>query len=187
MFNYNRNIQKAELSALTFSLDIEGKKVKATNVSKKRKAKLEEKLQYAKKKGKLPKIVIPVHFGGQPCDMKEIYALSKKYNFKIIEDAAHAFGVEVNGESIGNFGDITMFSFHPTKLFHTGEGGALVFNDPNLRQRIEYLKNFGIKSEEEVLLPGINGKMGELQAAMGLNVLPLVKQEQEKRAFIRKI
>jgi len=80
-----------------------------------------------------------------------------------------------------------MFSFHPTKLFHTGEGGALVFNNDNLKQRIEYLKNFGIKNEEEVLLPGINGKMGELQAAMGLNVLPLVRGEQKKRSSIRKL
>ena len=131
--------------------------------------------------------ILGVHIYGVPCHVEEIQEIADRHGLKVIYDGAHAFTTIHNGKPISEYGDITMFSFHPTKLFHTGEGGALVFNDPNLRQRIEYLKNFGIKSEEEVLLPGINGKMGELQAAMGLNVLPLVKQEQEKRAFIRKI
>ena len=129
--------------------------------------------------------ILGVHVYGMPCHVEEIQDIADRHGLKVIYDGAHAFTTKHNGKPIASYGDITMFSFHPTKLFHTGEGGALVYNDNNLKQRIEYLKNFGIKNEEEVLLPGINGKMGELQAAMGLNVLPLVKEEQEKRARIR--
>lgn len=129
--------------------------------------------------------ILGVHVYGIPCHVQEIQDIADRHGLKVIYDGAHAFTTEHLGQPIANFGDITMFSFHPTKLFHTGEGGALVYNDNHLKQRIEYLKNFGIKNEEEVLLPGINGKMGELQAAMGLNVLPLVKEEQKKRSEIR--
>ena len=129
--------------------------------------------------------ILGVHVYGIPCHVDEIQDIADRHGLKVIYDAAHAFSTTINGLPIGNFGDISMFSFHPTKLFHTGEGGALVYNDSNLKQRIEYLKNFGIKNEEEVVLPGINGKMGELQAAMGLETLPLVKAEQEKRARLR--
>jgi len=131
--------------------------------------------------------ILGVHVYGVPCHVDEIQDIADRHGLKVIYDGAHAFTTQHNGKPIAEYGDITMFSFHPTKLFHTGEGGALVYNDPNLKQRIEYLKNFGIKNEEEVLLPGINGKMGELQAAMGLNVLPLVKEEQNKRAEIRRV
>jgi dTDP-4-amino-4,6-dideoxygalactose transaminase len=129
--------------------------------------------------------ILGVHVYGVPCHVEEIQDIADRHGLKVIYDGAHSFTTMHNGRPIADYGDITMFSFHPTKLFHTGEGGALVYNDPNLKQRIEYLKNFGIKNEEEVILPGINGKMGELQAAMGLNVLPLVKGEQEKRSEIR--
>ncbi|SEQ95580.1 dTDP-4-amino-4,6-dideoxygalactose transaminase [Amphritea atlantica] len=131
--------------------------------------------------------ILGVHVYGVPCHVDEIQDIADRHGLRVIYDGAHSFTTVHNGRPIADYGDITMFSFHPTKLFHTGEGGALVFNDSNLKQRIEYLKNFGIKNEEEVLLPGINGKMGELQAAMGLSVLPLVKEEQGLRSEIRKI
>jgi len=130
--------------------------------------------------------ILGVHVYGVPCHVEEIQDIADRHGLRVIYDGAHSFTTMHNGRPIADYGDITMFSFHPTKLFHTGEGGALVYNDQNLKQRIEYLKNFGIKNEEEVLLPGINGKMGELQAAMGLSVLPLVRGEQNKRSKIRK-
>lgn len=131
--------------------------------------------------------ILATHVYGVPCHVEEIQDIANRHGLKVIYDAAHAFTTEYKGKPIAEYGDISMFSFHPTKLFHTGEGGALVYNDPNLKERIEYLKNFGIKNEEEVLLPGINGKMGELNAAMGLQVLPLVREEQKRRAEIRRI
>jgi dTDP-4-amino-4,6-dideoxygalactose transaminase len=131
--------------------------------------------------------ILATHVYGIPCHVEEIQEIANRHGLKVIYDAAHAFTTEYKGKPIAEYGDISMFSFHPTKLFHTGEGGALVYNDPNLKERIEYLKNFGIKNEEEVLLPGINGKMGELQASMGLEVLPLVKKEKEARKKIREI
>lgn len=131
--------------------------------------------------------ILGVHVYGVPCHVEEIQDIADRHGLKVIYDGAHSFTTQHNGKPIAEYGDITMFSFHPTKLFHTGEGGALVYNDTNLKQRIEYLKNFGIKNEEEVLLPGINGKMGELQAAMGLNVMPLIEEEQKKRSLIRAI
>lgn len=129
--------------------------------------------------------ILGVHVYGIPCHVKEIQDIADKHGLRVIYDAAHAFTTELDGNPIASFGDISMFSFHPTKLFHTGEGGALVYNDNNLKERIEYLKNFGIKNEDEVILPGINGKMGELQASMGLEVLPLVTNEKVKRKKIR--
>lgn len=129
--------------------------------------------------------ILGVHVYGVPCHVEEIQDIADRHGLRVIYDAAHAFTTQYKGNPIADYGDISMFSFHPTKLFHTGEGGALVFNDANLKQRIEFLKNFGIKNEEEVILPGINGKMNELQAAMGLEVLPLVAKEQEARRKIR--
>lgn len=129
--------------------------------------------------------ILATHVYGIPCHVEEIQDIANRHGLKVIYDAAHAFTTEYKGRPIAEYGDISMFSFHPTKLFHTGEGGALVYNDPNLKERIEYLKNFGIKNEEEVLLPGINGKMGELQASLGLEVIELVLEEQEKRRKIR--
>lgn len=131
--------------------------------------------------------ILGVHVFGTPCEVDAIQKIADYYGLKVVYDAAHAFGVEIDGRGIGTFGDISMFSFHATKLFHTAEGGALSYNDPNLKQRIELLKNFGIKSEEEVMMPGINGKMNELQAALGLCVLQMVEQERQKRKSILEI
>lgn len=128
--------------------------------------------------------ILAVHVFGTPCDVYKIEEIANQYGLKVIYDAAHAFGVEINGEGIGNFGDITMFSFHTTKLFHTAEGGALAFGDKHLKSRIDLLKNFGIKNENEVVMPGINGKMNEIQAALGLVVLDIVEEERKKREQI---
>lgn len=125
--------------------------------------------------------ILGVHVFGIPCDTEGIQAIADKYGLKVIYDGAHAFGMEYKEKSIGSFGDITMFSFHATKLFHTAEGGALTYRDPNSKPRIEFLKNFGIKNEDEVVMPGINGKMNEIQAALGLLVLDMVEKECEKR------
>ena len=125
--------------------------------------------------------ILPVHVFGTPCDTDRIQRIADSYGLRVIYDAAHAFGVEVDGVGIGNFGDISMFSFHATKLFHTAEGGALTFNDANLKARIDLLKNFGIKNEAEVVMPGINGKMNEIQAALGLAVLDCIEEERSKR------
>src|SRR3972149_9664453 len=125
--------------------------------------------------------ILAVHVFGTPCNVLKIQEVADRYGLKVIYDAAHAFGVEINGEGIGNFGDISMFSFHATKLFHTAEGGALTFRDKNLKKRIDLLKNFGIKNEEEVVMPGINGKMNELQAVLGILVLNCIEEEKNKR------
>jgi dTDP-4-amino-4,6-dideoxygalactose transaminase len=126
--------------------------------------------------------LMPVHVFGTPCDVYDFQDLAEKLNIKLIYDAAHAFGVEVNNVGVGNFGDITMFSFHPTKLFHTGEGGALTCNDQELHDNIKQLRNFGIEDETiGSVQPGINGKMNELQAAIGLEVLKQVNREKELR------
>ncbi|MDD5453910.1 MAG: DegT/DnrJ/EryC1/StrS family aminotransferase [Candidatus Ratteibacteria bacterium] len=125
--------------------------------------------------------ILGVHVFGVPCNVKVIQDIADRYGLKVIYDAAHAFQCEINDIGIGNFGDITMFSFHATKLFHTGEGGALTFKDHNLKQRLDLLKNFGIKNEEEVVMPGINGKMNEIQAALGLAVLDILNEEHIKR------
>lgn len=131
--------------------------------------------------------ILGVHVYGTPCDVHKIDLIAKKYNLKVIYDAAHAFGTEVNGKGIGTFGDITMFSFHATKLYHTIEGGCLTYNDQSLKPLIDLLKNFGIKNEEEVILPGINGKMNELQSAVGILTLKMVDEEKKKREQIRKV
>ena len=128
--------------------------------------------------------ILSVHVYGTPCDVVKIQEIADKYGLKVIYDAAHAFGVELSGVGIGNFGDISMMSFHATKLFHTAEGGALIFTDQNLKTRIDFLKNFGIKNEEEVVMPGINGKMNEIQAALGLVVLDYVEDERNKRKIL---
>ncbi|MEW5946702.1 MAG: DegT/DnrJ/EryC1/StrS family aminotransferase [bacterium] len=131
--------------------------------------------------------ILAVHVYGAPCDVQAIREVAVRRGLKVIYDAAHAFGVEVNGEGIGNFGDVTMMSFHATKLFHTAEGGALIVKDPERHARIELMKNFGIVSEEEVVLPGINGKMSELHAALGLAVLECVSGEMEKRKRLAEV
>jgi len=128
--------------------------------------------------------ILATHVFGTPCDVNAIQDIADFYGLRVIYDGAHVFGCEIDGKGIGNFGDITMFSFHPTKLFHTGEGGALTYKDHDMKKRIDLLKNFGIKNEFEVMMPGINGKMNELQAAMGLVVLDMVEEEMQKRKII---
>ena len=112
--------------------------------------------------------IMPVHVYGTPCKVKQIQEIADKYGLKIIYDAAHAFGVEVNGESILNAGDISTLSFHATKVYNTIEGGAMIINDERTKRRIDYLKNFGFKNETEVIAPGINSKMDEIRSAYGL-------------------
>ena len=118
--------------------------------------------------------IMPVHVYGQPCRTKEIQDVADKYGLKVIYDAAHAFGVEINGESILNAGDMSTLSFHATKVYNTIEGGALVMHDAKTKQRIDYLKNFGFANEVEVVAPGINSKMDEIRSAYGLLNLKLV-------------
>ena len=131
--------------------------------------------------------ILPVHVYGFPCDVERIEEIAQKYDLKVIYDAAHAFSTEINGKSIGNFGDITMFSFHATKLYNTLEGGCLTYINNELKEKIYNLRNFGIKNEEEVVDIGINGKMNEFQASVGLLNLKLFKKEQKKRLKIKKL
>lgn len=112
--------------------------------------------------------ILPVHVYGKPSDIDAIQAIADKYGLKVIYDAAHAFGVEINGESILNAGDISTLSFHATKVFNTIEGGAMIIHDAKTKQRIDYLKNFGFAGETEVVGPGINSKMDEVRSAYGL-------------------
>ena len=112
--------------------------------------------------------IMPVHVYGKPCDTKRIQEIADKYGLKVIYDAAHAFGVEVNGESILNAGDMSTLSFHATKVYNTLEGGALVMHDAETKKRIDYLKNFGFAGETTVVAPGINSKVDEVRAAYGI-------------------
>ncbi|MGC8913893.1 MAG: DegT/DnrJ/EryC1/StrS family aminotransferase [Thermoplasmata archaeon] len=112
--------------------------------------------------------ILAVHVYGNPCYVEELQDIADKHNIKLIYDAAHAFGVEYKNQSVLNYGDISTLSFHATKVFHTIEGGAIVVKDENLLEKLLLLRNHGIKSEEEVILPGTNAKMNEFQAVMGL-------------------
>lgn len=112
--------------------------------------------------------ILAVHVYGTPCEVSAIDAVAKKHNLKVVYDAAHAFGVNVGGKGIGTFGDISMFSFHATKVFNTIEGGALTYNDHALARDIYLRQNFGIADAEDVVLPGTNAKMNEFQALMGI-------------------
>lgn len=125
--------------------------------------------------------IMPVHCYGKPCDTERIQAIADKYGLKVIYDAAHAFGVEVNGESVLKQGEMSTLSFHATKVYNTLEGGALVVKDAETKQRIDYLKNFGFAGETEVVAPGINSKMDEVRAAYGLLNLRQVDEAIEKR------
>lgn len=120
--------------------------------------------------------IMPVHVYGKPCDVEGIQSIADKYGLKVIYDAAHAFGVEVNGKSILTAGDLSTLSFHATKVYNTVEGGALVMHDARTKQRIDYLKNFGFAGETEVVAPGINSKMDEVRSAYGLLNLRQVDQ-----------
>ena len=125
--------------------------------------------------------ILPVHVYGTPCNVDRISDIAKRYNLKVIYDAAHAFGVTINGRGIGNFGDMSMFSFHATKVFNTIEGGALTYNDPSYEREVYLRQNFGIANADEVVLPGTNAKMNEIQSLVGLLNLKYIEQEIEKR------
>lgn len=125
--------------------------------------------------------IMPVHVYGQPCDTKRIKEIADKYGLKVIYDAAHAFGVEVDGKSILTEGDLSTLSFHATKVFNTIEGGAMVMKDEATKKRIDFLKNFGFAGETEVVGPGINSKMDEIRAAYGLLNLKQVDAAIEAR------
>ena len=125
--------------------------------------------------------IIPVHVYGNVCDVEAIDRIAKKHNLKVIYDAAHTFGVTVNGQGIGTFGDASMFSFHATKVFNTIEGGAVTYNDSSIKQVLNDLKNFGITGPETVEYVGGNAKMNEFQAAMGICNLRHVNGEIIKR------
>lgn len=112
--------------------------------------------------------IMPVHCYGRPCDVQRIAQIADNYGLKIIYDAAHAFGVQADGVSVLNYGDLSVLSFHATKIFNTFEGGAIISHDAKTKQRIDNLKNFGIVDEVTVAAPGINGKMSEINAAFGL-------------------
>lgn len=161
---------------------------------------LEKKLVEAERIGKLPKVVVPVHFTGQPCDMKRISELGRKYGFRIIEDASHAIGAKYNGESVGNcrYSDITIFSFHPVKIITTGEGGMAVTNDPDLNFNMQRFRSHGIISEasrmekrpddefwgyQQITL-GYNYRTTDIQAALGLSQLNRLDEYVIKRHAI---
>jgi len=162
---------------------------------------LAEKLEQAQQKGCLPKVVIPVHFSGQSCDMKAIHILSKQYGFKIIEDASHAIGGKYCGEPIGicRYSDITVFSFHPVKIITTGEGGMVLTNNPELAKRMYRLRSHGIarNADEMTHAPdgpwyyqqidlGFNYRMTDLQAALGLSQMQRLDEFVVKRHAIAK-
>lgn len=128
--------------------------------------------------------IVPVHVYGNICDVYEIERIAKKYNLKVIYDAAHAFGITVEGKSIANFGDASMFSFHATKVYNTIEGGAVTFSDADLKEVFHAIKNFGITDQESVDYVAGNAKMNEFQAAMGLCNLRKVDQDIAKRKVI---
>lgn len=125
--------------------------------------------------------IMPVHCYGKPCKTEQIDAIAKKHNLKVIYDAAHAFGVNVNGQSILNAGDISTLSFHATKVYNTIEGGALVCHSKEMKEQIDHLKNFGFEDEVTVVALGINGKMDEVRAAYGLLNLKQVDAAIEAR------
>ncbi|HHQ4895696.1 TPA: UDP-4-amino-4,6-dideoxy-N-acetyl-beta-L-altrosamine transaminase [Aeromonas veronii] len=160
---------------------------------------LERKLIAAKAEGKLPKVVIPVHFAGLPCDMKEVHRLGQEYGFRIIEDACHALGARYHGEPTGNgsYSDITVFSFHPVKIITTGEGGMAMTNDPALAKTMRMLRSHGITREPEDFINepdghwyyeqqmlGFNYRMTDIQAALGLSQMANLESWITKRGDI---
>ena len=162
-------------------------------------AHLAEKLAHAEKTGNLPKVVIPVHLCGQPCDMAGIYALSQQYKFKIIEDASHAIGGKYRGEPIGNcrYSDITIFSFHPVKIITTGEGGMSMTNDAQLARRMQLLRSHGITRDANEMTHapdgpwyyqqidlGYNYRMTDIQAALGMSQMQRLEEFVSKRHVI---
>lgn len=162
---------------------------------------LEDKLILAEKKGVLPKVVIPVHFSGQPCDMKAIHALSKKYGFKIIEDASHAIGGKYLNEAIGNcrYSDITVFSFHPVKIITSAEGGIATTNDATLAEKMSLFRSHGITRNPILMTKpmdggwdyqqvelGFNYRMTDLQAALGASQMKRLNEYVAQRHILAK-
>jgi UDP-4-amino-4,6-dideoxy-N-acetyl-beta-L-altrosamine transaminase len=162
---------------------------------------LAEKLALAENTGKLPKVLIPVHLSGQPCDMESIYALSQKYGFKIIEDASHAIGGKYKGEAIGNcrYSEITVFSFHPVKIITTAEGGMAMTNNAQLANRMRLLRSHGITRDSNDMTHepdgpwyyqqidlGFNYRMTDLQAALGLSQMGRLDEFVTQRHVIAK-
>ena len=131
--------------------------------------------------------ILAVHVFGFSCQLEKLQKIATKHNLKLIYDSAHAFGVHVRGKPITDFGDLSMLSFHATKLFHSIEGGALVFKNNELKQTFDYLKNFGFKNENEVVMPGTNAKMNEFQALMGIQLLSYIDKMIEKRKRIEAV
>ena len=131
--------------------------------------------------------ILAVHVFGNPCKLEKLQKIARKHNLRLIYDAAHAFGVKVGGDSIAKYGDLSMFSFHATKLFHSVEGGMLTFRDAGLKSTFNYLKNFGFKNELEVVMPGTNAKMSEIHALMGLQILKHVENIIEKGKLLANI
>jgi dTDP-4-amino-4,6-dideoxygalactose transaminase len=128
--------------------------------------------------------ILATHVFGNPCHIEAIEAIAQKHDLKVIYDAAHCFGVQYQGKSIFEYGDVSTCSFHATKLFHTGEGGAMFANDPDLQKQLFYSHNFGHKGHLDFHGLGINGKMSELQAAMGLAVFPYIESIIEQRKYV---
>ena len=130
--------------------------------------------------------IMPVQCYGHPCDVVELQKIADKYGLKVIYDAAHAFGVEMDGVSVLKYGDMSTLSFHATKVYNILEGGALVVHDQDTKQRIDYLKNFGFAGETEVVAPGINGKVDEVRAAYGILNLRQVDSAINNRKIVAK-
>ncbi len=128
--------------------------------------------------------LLPVHVYGNPCDVDKLRAICDIYGLRLIYDAAHTFGVKINGSSIVDFGDLSVLSFHATKVFNTFEGGAIVCHDEATKKRIDYLKNFGFAGETVVVAPGVNAKMNECQAALGLLQLKYIDENIKKRKAV---
>jgi dTDP-4-amino-4,6-dideoxygalactose transaminase len=128
--------------------------------------------------------ILAVHVYGHPCKVNALADIARRHNLRLIYDAAHAFGVKVGTKPIGHFGDLSMFSFHATKSFHSMEGGLLIFKESGLKEIFDYLKNFGFKNEVEVVMPGTNAKMNEMQALMGSLHLKYHAEVIQKRAMI---
>ncbi len=131
--------------------------------------------------------ILAVHVYGHPCKLDALADIAQRHNLRLIYDAAHVFGVKVGDKSIADFGDLSMFSFHATKSFHSLEGGMLIFREAGLKRVFDYLKNFGFKNEFEVVMPGTNAKMNEIQALMGIQVLSYLEHIIEKRAAIEEL
>lgn len=162
---------------------------------------LEKKLKIAKRKNKLPKLLIPVHFAGLPTDQEKIWNLSKKYKFKILEDASHSIGAKFKGNNVGSckWSDITVFSFHPVKIITTGEGGMALTNDKNLADKMRILRTNGISQSNFIFkknknkpwyyehqIPGFNYRMSDISAALGISQFKRLKKFVLKRNLIAK-